>query len=423
MGNRFSRETVLVKNNDVLRDDWQPEELVEREEKLDEYTSALTPVIKGWQPNNIFLYGVTGCGKTVATRQLVGELFDEARKHDDLDLNVIELNCKSLNSSYQVAINLVNEIRNPSYRLTTVELEKQKLAQTGYPQQRVFDELYADIEEIGGTVLFILDEIDNIGTSDDILYELPRARTTYDLDAKVGVVGISNDFKFRDNLSPKVKDTLCEEEILFPPYNASELNEILRRRVEKAFVDEDYLKDDVIPLCSAFAAQDSGSARQALRLLRKSADIAEQKITTQDRDELIVNEDDVREGEKAIHRQQVIEGMTSLTRHGHLVLLAVSELSAEDKTPSRTKQIHKRYKQIASDFGSTPLKRRRVHDHLSDLDLHGVLQKTSTTKGRGNYNTYQFEVQLSSVLDVLENEFDTDSISPIRAKADINNKL
>jgi cell division control protein 6 len=420
MGNRFSRETLIIENKDVLRDDWQPDKLVEREEELDAYTSSLTPVIRGWQPNNVFLYGVTGSGKTVATRQLLTELFEESSNYDDVDLNIVEVNCKSLNSSYQVAVNLVNEIRNSSYRLTTVNIDKPKISETGYPQQRVFDELYSDIEEVGGTVLFVLDEIDNIGASDDILYELPRARSTYDLDAKVGVIGISNDFKFRDNLSSKVKDTLCEEEIMFRPYDATELSRILNRRIKKAFVDDEYIAQDVIPLCAAFAAQDSGSARQALRLLRKSGDIAEQKISNGERDDLLVTEEDVREGEKAIHRQQVIEGMNTLTRHGHFVLLTVCELASEEKTPARTKMIHKRYRQVANDFGSDPLKRRRVHDHLSDLSLHSILQKRSKTEGRGNYNEYELDVQISSVIEVLENEFKEDSISPIRARADMN---
>jgi hypothetical protein len=32
------------------------------------------------------------------------------------------------------------------------------------------------MNEIGGTVIIVLDEIDNLGTGDKILYSLPRAR-------------------------------------------------------------------------------------------------------------------------------------------------------------------------------------------------------------------------------------------------------
>lgn len=61
-------------------------------------------------------------------------------------------------------------------------------------------------------VLFILDEIDSIGTDDDILYELPRCNASGNVDDTfVGVIGISNNFQFRNNLSARVKDSLMKK--------------------------------------------------------------------------------------------------------------------------------------------------------------------------------------------------------------------
>src|SRR5699024_6365919 len=164
-------------DKDILRDDYQPESLEERDEQLDEYAASLRPVIQGWQPNNVFLYGVTGVGKTAATHDLLEELQESAEEYDDIDLNVIELNCTGCTTSYQAAVNLVNEIRSPSHPLTTVSVAREPMSETGYQQKRIFNELYNDLESIGGTILVVLDEIDNIGSDDDILYELPRARS------------------------------------------------------------------------------------------------------------------------------------------------------------------------------------------------------------------------------------------------------
>ncbi|WP_254280491.1 hypothetical protein [Haloarcula marina] len=75
---------------------------------------------------------------------------------------------------------------------------------------------------------------------------------------KIGVVGISNEFKFREKPSPKVKDILCEEEILFPPYDANELQNILKQRADSVLYD-DVLESDVILLCTAFSAQISST--------------------------------------------------------------------------------------------------------------------------------------------------------------------
>lgn len=404
MGNRFEKKTVLIENKDVLRDDWQPQELVERESEMDEYASTLQPVIQGWQPSNVFIYGVTGAGKTAATRALTRELLEASSS-----LTVIELNCTSMKSSYQVAINLVNECRKPSHRLTHIQpIERPTLSQTGYPQKRVFNELYRDIEEIGGTILFVLDEIDNIGSDDDILYELPRARTTHNISAKLGVIGISNDFNFRDNLSPKVKDTLCEEEILFTPYDADSLRSILSRRVKKAFVDTDVIPNGVIALCAAYATQDSGSARQALRILRKSAETVEREVRKGNRTDITVSEDDVKEAHEQLQRKQVIQGMNELTKHGQLVLLAVC--TRESDLPVRTKEIHKTYTEIAKQYDTKPLKRRRVHDHLSDLQLHGILTQVEKSDGRGNYNMYELNVSIESAINALQTNLNSVNI-------------
>jgi cell division control protein 6 len=87
------------------------------------------------------------------------------------------------------------------------------------------------------------------------------------------VIGIINDFGFREELSPKVKDKLCEEEIHFPPYQAPELEAILQRRIEGALYDG-VTVSGVISLCAALSAQDIGSARQALNLLYKAGELA-----------------------------------------------------------------------------------------------------------------------------------------------------
>ena len=57
------------------------------------------------------------------------------------------------------------------------------------------------------------------------------------MESKVGIIGISNDFKFRESLSSKVQSSLCEKELQFPAYNANELRDILRQRADIAFYD------------------------------------------------------------------------------------------------------------------------------------------------------------------------------------------
>lgn len=418
---RFKRQSHIFMNRDVLREDYRPESLEERGEKLDEYAAALQPVIDGDQPDNIFLYGPTGVGKTAATHQLIEELRRDSAAYDDLEINAVELNCTGLTSSYQVASNLVNEFRSPEHQLTSVEVDRAPIPETGHPQKRIMRELRRDLETVGGSILIVLDEIDHIGSDDDILYELPRARKTYDLGVKLGIIGISNDFSFRDQLDPRVVDTLCEEEILFPPYNANQLSAILQKRAERAF-HEDVESGEAVRLAAAYAAKDRGSARQALDILRKAGDIAKQDAGDSPK-EVVIQPEFVEEANLLLEQQQVIEGIRTLTEHAQLALLAVAEFEARKETPERTRVIFDRYQRICRKHNIGPLKRRRLHDHLSNLDLNGILTQVDHTSGVGNKNYYELDVSLDSVLTVLEDSPNDYPIDKIRSLGERNGLL
>lgn len=356
---------------------------------------ALQPVVDGWEPNNVFLYGNTGVGKTAVTEFLLEMLLEDVSQYDDVDLSVISINCKTLNSSYQVAVELVNELRPPGAVISS----------TGYPQQTVFKKLFQELDDVGGTVLIVLDEVDSIGDRDELLYELPRARSNGKLeDAKVGLIGISNDFKFHDQLDPRVQDTLCERELHFPPYQAPELQNILESRAEVA-IAEDACEEGVLNLCAALAARDSGSARQALDLLRLAGEHAENK------DDERITLDHVDIARQKLEQERVVEGMRELTENGHFALLAVVSKAAHDETPCRMRDLYQEYLRLCNSAGIDPLAQRSVHNHLSDLRMLGILSaEENRTGSRGNYYSYALDVPFSSAMEALSDVLALDSV-------------
>lgn len=388
----FERDTDIYRNRDALREDYQPDELVGRDEELQAYQTELQPVINGEQPNNIFLYGKTGVGKTAATRYLMSHLQEDANQYDDIDFTLVFLNCDGLTSSYQIATRLVNEFRDETNQIST----------TGYPRSSVYEMLWKELDEVGGTVLVVLDEIDHV-QDDSILYQLPRARANGNLTStKVGIIGISNDFSFREDLSPKVKSSLCEQEIHFPAYDANDLQKILSQRAEAAFYD-DVLDEGVIPLCAAYGAKDAGDARQSIDLLMKAGDIA------RDRDTETVTDEHVEQGRRDLERGRIKEGINGLTQHGHLVLYALLTLDLEEITPVRSRDIRPRYSRFAERAGRDPLVPRRMRDHLSELAMLGLVSVTERNEGRrgGTYREYNIDVNpeliFTALDDVMEN--------------------
>ncbi|RRJ30643.1 Cdc6/Cdc18 family protein [Halocatena pleomorpha] len=388
----FTPGDAIFEDEDILRDSHQPETLLEREDELKEYQSALQPIINGARPRNIFLYGQTGVGKTVATDMIIDRLQIDQEKIDNLDIHAVNIICKNLTTSYQVAVKLANRFRSKDERLPP----------TGYPPDTVYEFLWEHLKEIDSThVLLILDEIDAVGEDDNILYELPRCNDNGNVPpemTKVGVIGISNNFTFREQLSARVTDSLCDEEIHFPPYDSDQLRSILRQRAKRAFID-DVLEDDVIPLTAAIAGQESGSARQALKLLFKAGDIARSDGAES------VDESHVREAEPLIKEGKVKSELQSLPAQSHVTLYALLRLHAKDELPAKTGKIYEEYKKATSHFEAEEKTDRTIRNRLNQLSLKGFLSVDEKNMGArgGSYYVYQFGVRPKLIQNVLEN--------------------
>ncbi|WP_440767415.1 orc1/cdc6 family replication initiation protein [Natronorubrum sp. DTA7] len=387
----FERSEAIFEDENVLHDDYQPDSLEERNDELEQYTAYFQPVINGSQPRNIFLYGKTGVGKTAATKYLLHHLEEDAKQYDDLSITTVYLNCEDLTSSYRVAVALVNTFRSPS----------EQISRTGHPLNGVYEKLWTELDQIGGTVLIVLDEVDYIGDDDSILYQLPRARSNEKIErARIGIIGISNDFKYREKLDPCVEDTLCERELHFPPYDANELQNILEKRASLAFKNG-ILEGEVVPLCAALAAQDKGSARQGLDLLLEAGDLARR------RSDSVVTEDHVREAKQLLEKQRIEESMKELTSHGHLTLLAVvsATVSRPSRVPFQKQDLYEQYTDLAVATDRDPLGGRAFHNHLAELSMLGVLNRTKRNDGRGGgiYYEYEIDVPIDAALSTLEN--------------------
>jgi len=378
----FKPTASIFRNRDALTEHWTPDELVGRDEELREYHTALQPVIENEIPSNVFLYGKSGVGKTAATRFLLERLQRDAANVSGLDFHTIEINCDGLNSSYQTAVQLVNQLRPP----------RNQISDTGHPQAAVYRFLFEELDDLGGTVLIVLDEVDHIN-DDSLLYKLPRARSNSDVEnVKLGVIGISNDLTFREQLSSKVRSSLCEKEVSFSAYDAQELQQVLHQRVDVAFED-DVLDKGVIQLCSAFGAKDSGDARQALDLLLEAGDIARAENAD------TVTETHVDQAREKLQTDQVEEGISNFPEHGQYVLYALTLLHEDEQTPAKTKEVREIYKVVCDRQGMEPISTRSVREHLAELSQLGIISSTIENRGveGGKFKKHSLDQPVKSI--------------------------
>jgi cell division control protein 6 len=258
---------------------------------------------------------------------------------------------------------------------------------TGLPTDEVYNRFFEALKDQKGVVIIALDEIDALvkKVGDEFLYNLTRINDDLK-ETKVSILGISNDLNFTEYMDSRVKSSLSEEEIIFSPYNAIELREILQERTEKGFVDES-LSDGVISKCSALAAQEHGDARRALDLIRVAGELAERSNSE------FVEKEHVNQAQEKIERDRVVETVRSQPKHSKLVLYTILEMS-DDEDEVATGDVYSEYKEFANEVDVSPLTQRRVSGLISELDMLGVINANVISKGRYG-RTRQISVDLS----------------------------
>ncbi len=375
----------IFKNKEVLRHSYTPDSLVHRDEQINNLASILVSALRGDTPSNILIYGKTGTGKTAVTRHIGIEL---ERKGEALGIacKVVYLNCEVIDTQYRLLANLTRQFG-------------EDVPMTGWPTDQVFFKFKETIDTERQVVIIILDEIDKlIKKGDDVLYNLSRINTDLEF-AKVSMIGVSNDLKFTEFLDPRVKSSLGEEEIIFPPYDADQISDILHERAQIAY-KPDALDEMVIPLCAAFAAQEHGDARRALDLLRVAGEIAERE------NESHVKEGHVKGAQEKIEVDRVIEVVRTLPTQSKLALYSVMLLRNNGYKNVTTGEVYNVYRQLCLHVDMDILTQRRVTDLMSELDMLGIVNAVVVSKGRyGRTKEIVLSVPINSTKKVLFEDY------------------
>jgi cell division control protein 6 len=349
-------------NKDVLRHDYIPEKLPHREEQIRCFGEIVAPVLKCDRCSNAFIYGKTGTGKTAVVTFVLSKLLDKARCLG-IPFRMCYINCRVAGTEYRAFASLCNvfNVRVPF---------------TGLAVGEIFDRFKAALDTTTSLLIVVLDEIDELvkERGDMLLYELTRMNESL-ARSKLSLVGISNDLMFKELLDPRVLSSLSEEEIVFRPYNAAELHDILLERCNLAFLDG-ALSEGALSLCSALAAAEHGDARRALDMMRVAGELAEREATTR------VTDEHIRNAEKRIEHDRTIDALRNLTPHSKIVLASVYLLNKANISSAVTGDIYEVYHELCELSGYTTLTQRRVSGLISELDIMGLLNSRVVSMGR-----------------------------------------
>jgi archaeal cell division control protein 6 len=360
-------ENNLFKNKSVLQINYTPESIPHRENQIESIASILAPSLRGERVSNLFIYGKTGTGKTLSVQHVTQEILKRLSDCGEDILKVIYVNCK------------LKKVADTEYRILAEIISSmgESVPATGLPTQAVYSKFVEIIEKKKQLVLIVLDEIDQAvkKINDDFLYNLTRLNSELN-NAQISIVGISNSLTFMDNLDPRVRSSLGEEELVFPPYNALQLQDILKKRSEGAFC-EGVLDEGAIAKCAAFAAREHGDARRALDLLRVAGELAEREGSKK------LGLEFIDKANRKIEKDKMLDIIENEPKQHQLVLYSIMKLS-KDTTFDKifTGNVYNKYQELCEKTKNDVLTQRRISDIIAEFDMLGLINVDVISRGR-----------------------------------------
>ena len=363
----FSQNSIF-NSKSVLQTNYTPETIPHRDKQIKQIAAIMGPTLRGEKPSNLFIYGKTGTGKTLSMQYIQDELLKRA-KEQGIPLTIEYINCK------------LKKVADTEYRIMAELLKKLgfSVPSTGLPTDQIYNKFVDEIDKKKQLIVIVLDEVDQIvkKVDNNFLYNLTRLNAELK-NAQISVVGISNDLQFLDNVDPRIKSSLSEEEIVFSPYDALQLQDILRERAEKAF-KKGVIVGPVIEKCAAYAAREHGDARRALDLLRIAGEIAEREGS------LKVEEAHIDKAKEKIEKDKILDIVQTQPKQFQLVLLSIIKLTERtEKTRDKiyTGDIYNIYQNYCQQTATDVLTQRRVGDIIAEFDMLGIINAKVISQGR-----------------------------------------
>ncbi len=370
----FRKDRAILINPDYLDDEKLPEEerskvLNEifnrniRKKQLSRIISHLTPILDNACPPSALIYGPTGSGKTVSLIHVLSTFCTFAQKRN-ITFNYHYIDLTSPKSFFaalnEMAISL--DATNRKYR-------------KGIPIEYMQTKIISSISKMNGYLCFLIDEADNIKPNPDLFLTFLAKTLPRKVSCRLLYILITNRLDWEKTLDSRILSFFKKTDIIFEPYDAMDLLEILKLRSEKA-LDQKKVDQAALHKISAYASQETGDARMAVELLSKAVRVAEETTG-------FLGIAQVDAAEKRLEIDKTTELIKTLAVHQKLALQSCYyNLIKPEIKKVTTGQAYEIYQKLCDQRQNRALSQRRFCDMISFLDLYGLINARVISMGR-----------------------------------------
>ncbi len=390
---QFDKSTVFT-NRTTITPHYTPNKLPFRDGQIDAISQILSSSLHGAKPDNLFIYGKVGTGKTVTVNHVLSQLQEFIASNKGKEVDFAYVNCRNHNTKYKVLLKTLSKF-----------FPEQDFI--GYSSAFVYEKLLKYASN-GKQLILVLDEVDKVKDLDELIYALTRSNDELEKGG-IAIIGISNNLFFKDKLDVRTKSTLLQKEMVFPPYNAQELKAILEERIKTAFKNG-CVEDSAVNLAAAMAAQESGDARAAVMLMLRAGEEADKSLGQ------IVKDEHVVLAKTRVEEEVTLSMVETLPKQQQLVLYSLSMMTVMGKGYGKLNgskeegvffsgDAYREYERIAASLQQQVVSSRWFREYVNELETYGLLITTASGKGiRGTTTLIKLGFDARKLRQALEKE-------------------
>ena len=253
-------DETLFRDPEVLEIDYIPEQFEFRDAQMRELAFQIRPGLRGGRPLNTICKGLPGTGKTTSVRKLFAEIEESTKK-----LVPVYINCQIDNTKFAI----ISQI----YRKLVGHLPPS----SGTSFKQVFDAVARILVKEEIVLLVALDDANYLLYENEInkvLYTLLRSHESYE-GTRIGVIVILSDLDvdLTRAIDARVASVFRPAEIYFPPYETTEVHEIMKARAMQGLF-QGVLSEEMLDLVVEQTLK-SGDLRVGIDLLKRATLTAE----------------------------------------------------------------------------------------------------------------------------------------------------
>jgi cell division control protein 6 len=339
-------ESSVFRNEAALSTEYVPQLLPHRDGEIKQIARNFQPVARGRKPQNTFLFGPPGIGKTAVIKNVFRE-FEEYSEH----VRCIYINCWDFRTTTALLTQLIIDLG--------VFVQRR-----GWSRDEIIGKLAEAIDKRAKGLVVCLDEVDQLDMS--ALYDMLRINQY--VKTPVGIVFISNNPHVFAKAEPRIRSSLGLDEIEFKPYNLGEMKDILKERAKEAFCSSD---PAVVTLCANHAVGRGGDVRVGLQCLLKAGRLAEQ---TSAKKISVAHAKAVLKGIKEA-KPQILKEL--INKHEKMIL----EVLKSDKKLGAG-ELYKKYCDAEKKEGIKPVSDRALRKFVNHLEEIGLVKISEKKVGK-----------------------------------------